>query len=122
MNMDPPSCPLQNPRITQKRGMNSSTALGLRFLQIEEEEKMIQEWEGLNIRFSWMNDTIWQVEDRRQQSSRLRDLTRYGEETPGHPMVSTVTNQFKIERMSKGKPQLYARLLPQCVLVLPCGL
>ncbi|KAJ4973297.1 hypothetical protein NE237_006471 [Protea cynaroides] len=58
MNMDTPV--MFSPKFShnQNRSMDSSTALRIRFLEIEEEiqedEKMIQEWTDLNIRFSWM--------------------------------------------------------------------
>ncbi|KAJ4955541.1 hypothetical protein NE237_012324 [Protea cynaroides] len=70
----------------------------------EEEEMVIQESMDINIRFSWMNDEVWQVEDRRQQSSESRDSKRYVtlRGKPGHMGESTVRNWFKIERMSKG--------------------
>ncbi|KAJ4956038.1 hypothetical protein NE237_012821 [Protea cynaroides] len=84
-----------------------SSAAGVRFLgEIEEEEMTIKGSKDMNIRFSGMNDTVWQVEERRQHSSGSRDSTRYvtlrGQ--PGHPGKSTVRNWFKIERMSKSNP------------------
>ncbi|KAJ4956626.1 hypothetical protein NE237_013409 [Protea cynaroides] len=85
-----------------RQGQESAGA-GIRFLgKIEEEEMMIQQSMDMNIGFSGMNDTVWQVEERRQHSSGSRYVTLKGK--LGHPGESTVRNWFKIERMSKGNP------------------
>ncbi|XP_043697633.1 kunitz trypsin inhibitor 5-like [Telopea speciosissima] len=79
----------------------------------EEGTMIIQESMDLNICFSGMDNRVWQVEERREQSSgwwsrsssknsSLRYVTVKGK--PGHPGESTVRNWFRIERISEGSP------------------
>ncbi|XP_043693267.1 kunitz trypsin inhibitor 5-like [Telopea speciosissima] len=73
----------------------------------EEGEMMIQESMDMNIRFSGMNNRVWQVEQQgKEESSSSRDSMRFvtlgGK--PGYPGESTVRNWFKIERMSESTP------------------
>ncbi|KAJ4969403.1 hypothetical protein NE237_016104 [Protea cynaroides] len=95
----------QHPELQLQQTKNS--AAGVRFLTETEVEgkTTIRESMDMNFGFSGMDNRVWQVEDRNDQSSgssNRRYVTLNGK--PGNPGESTIRNWFRIERMSEHNP------------------
>nr|DAD28016.1 TPA_asm: hypothetical protein HUJ06_029484 [Nelumbo nucifera] len=80
---------------------------GIRYLrETPLEERRIEEETDLNVEFLGIK-RVWQVEAADRSSSSSHSQTRYVtlKGQPGNPGPSTVRNWFKIERISRSKPE-----------------